>query len=205
MNIFAPYTKPLFIISAPSGTGKTTIVRMLIDAIPELKVSISTTTRQPRGVERNGIDYHFISQEQFLQEITKGSFLEHAQIYGHYYGTSLQAIQDLEDQGNYVLLEIDTQGADEIQKRHHAVSIFISPPSIQELEKRLRERNTDTPEVIEARLAWAEKELSSKNNFHYQLINQDLLTCFTVIKTIVDAEIELHKRMNERLQPHPFH
>lgn len=168
-------TGNVFIISAASGTGKTTLVSRLVQHHSDIRVSISHTTRQPRVGEVNGTHYHFVNQETFVRLVGEGAFLEHAQVFGNYYGTSIQAVRDMCAQGFDVILEIDVQGAAQVrQALPDAVSIFILPPTLDELEQRLRERQTDSDDVIQIRLNEARQEIEQAYLFDYVVINQDL-------------------------------
>ncbi|QMT30947.1 guanylate kinase [Alysiella filiformis] len=168
-------TGNVFIISAASGTGKTTLVSRLVQHHSDIRVSISHTTRQPRVGEVNGKHYHFVNQETFVRLVGEGAFLEHAQVFGNYYGTSIQAVRDMCAQGFDVILEIDVQGAAQVrQSLPESVSIFILPPTLDELEQRLRERQTDSDDVIQIRLNEARQEIEQAYLFDYVVINQDL-------------------------------
>lgn len=177
----------LFILSAPAGTGKTTLVQMLTREFPCVVASISYTTRQPRPDEVEGIHYYFISKEQFIDRIAAGEFLEHVELYGDYYGTSRIWVENQLIKGKHVILVIDTQGA-KLLKGNSAVSIFIAPPSIEELERRLRLRQTETKEVIEKRLLWAKKELEAQNQYDYLIVNDDLSSAYHTLRSILIAE-----------------
>lgn len=177
----------LFILSAPAGTGKTTLVEMLTKEFPNVVASVSFTTRQPRPNEVEGVHYHFISKEEFLQRIADGEFLEHVELYGDYYGTSRLWVESQLVQGKHVILVIDTQGA-ELLKSSKAITIFIAPPSIEELERRLRLRQTETKETIEKRLLWAKKEMDAQKNYDYLIINDDLANAYQALRSILIAE-----------------
>ena len=165
----------LFIISAASGAGKTTIVKELLKKCSNLKVSISHTTRKPRPSEVNGKDYFFTEITEFEKMIEEGLFLEYAHCHGNFYGTSKKSVNSLLENGNDVILEIDWQGAQSIKKIFpEAVSIFIMPPSLEILKERLIERNQDSLEVIETRMQSAEEEISHANEFDYVTINEEL-------------------------------
>ena len=165
----------LFIISAASGAGKTTIVKELLKKCSNLKVSISHTTRKPRPSEVNGKDYFFTEITEFEKMIEEGLFLEYAHCHGNFYGNSKKSVHLLLENGNDVILEIDWQGAQSIKKIFpEAVSIFIMPPSLEILKERLIERNQDSLEVIETRMQSAEEEISHANEFDYVTINEEL-------------------------------
>ena len=165
----------LIVITGPSGVGKGTIVRSLLQRNPELSLSISSTTRQPRPGEVEGQDYYFTTKEQFKSAIAEGEFLEWAEYAGNYYGTPKTKVQELLDQGELVLLEIELLGARAVTNIFpNARKIFVLPPSLEELEARLRERGKDSDEAIAKRLARAKIEIAASNEFPIQIVNQDL-------------------------------
>jgi guanylate kinase len=165
----------IFVISAASGTGKTTLVSRLVQQHPNVRVSVSHTTRPPRAGEVNGQHYHFVSEEEFVRLAGEGAFLEHAQVFGNYYGTSYESVQSMCEQGYDVILEIDVQGAQQIRKAlPEALSIFILPPSLAVLEQRLRQRQTDSEEVIARRLSEAVDEIQQALTFDYVVSNRSL-------------------------------
>lgn len=165
----------IFIVTAASGTGKTTLVSRLSSREQDIRVSISHTTRAPREGEQNGVHYHFVSKNEFEEMIAANAFIEHAQVYGNYYGTSLAAVESLKKAGFNVILEIDVQGAAQIrQLLPDATSIFILPPSMAELNERLINRGTDSQEVIQYRLGKAREEIEQCYLFDYVIVNQDL-------------------------------
>ena len=165
----------IFVISAASGTGKTTLVSRLVQQHPNVRVSVSHTTRPPRTGEVNGQHYHFVSEEEFVRLAGEGAFLEHAQVFGNYYGTSYESVQSMCEQGYDVILEIDVQGAKQVRKAlPEALSIFILPPSLAVLEQRLRQRQTDSEEVIARRLSEAVDEIQQALTFDYVVSNRSL-------------------------------
>ena len=165
----------IFVISAASGTGKTTLVSRLVQQHPNVRVSVSHTTRPPRAGEVNGQHYHFVSEEEFVRLAGEGAFLEHAQVFGNYYGTSYESVQSMCEQGYDVILEIDVQGAQQVRKAlPEALSIFILPPSLAVLEQRLRQRQTDREEVIARRLSEAVDEIQQALTFDYVVSNRSL-------------------------------
>ena len=177
------------IISAPAGAGKTTLVQMLSKEFPAIVRSVSSTTRAPRPTEQEGKDYFFLTPENFEAKIKRGEFLEHAKVFSDYYGTSIEDVKALQAQGKHVVLVIDTQGALQLKNRlKDAIFIFISPPSLKELEKRLHNRKTEPPHLIEERLAWAARELELVHHYDYNVINDHLETAYTVLKSIFIAE-----------------
>jgi len=179
----------VYIISAPSGSGKSTLVNELRKIVPDLYFSISYTTRNPRGSETNGREYFFVSVETFEEMIRQDEFLEHACVFGNYYGTARRFLREAEHKGHDLLLDIDVQGAAQIkQKLPHAVSIFILPPDRYTLEWRLRHRSLDSQEVIHRRLVTAAREIENYPNYDYILINDRLEKSTDELKAIVLAE-----------------
>lgn len=178
----------LFVISAPSGAGKTTLTRMLLAADPAIKLSISTTTRPPRPGEVDGREYHFVAPARFEAMREAGEFLEWAHVHGNYYGTSKRWIVEQRALGHDVLLEIDWQGAQQVRKAFSdPVGIFILPPSVDALRDRLVGRGQDSAEVIARRLAAARAEMSHVSEFDYVIINNDLAQALVDLKTVVGA------------------
>ncbi|WP_027720097.1 MULTISPECIES: guanylate kinase [unclassified Desulfurobacterium] len=188
----------LIVISAPSGTGKTTLVNMLMRSFPQIEFSISCTTRKPRPGEVDGKDYYFISLEEFERKIEKNELLEWAEVYGNFYGTPKDKVLKALNEGKDVLLDIDTQGALQVKKNYpEAVLIFILPPSLKELERRLRSRGTEDEETIEKRLLIARRELSLATRYDYIIINDRLQEAFEKLKSIVTAERWKTQRVKE--------
>lgn len=176
----------LYVISAPSGTGKTTIVRAVLDRHPELVESISYTTRAVRPGDRAGIDYHFVDVDRFRTLIDEDFFAEWADVYGNFYGTPKQPIAEWIGQGRKVILDIDVQGGMTLKKHFpDAVTIFLIPPGEVELIRRLRGRKTDSEEAIERRLATARHELTFKDRYDYQVINDDLERAVKAIEALI--------------------
>lgn len=178
----------VFVISAPAGTGKTTLVRMLTDEFDCVTESVSFTTRKPRVNEREGVDYFFVSDARFQTMIEEGEFLEYAHVFHHYYGTSRHALEKQLGQGKHVILVIDTQGAEQVKKHIDAVHIFIRPPNFDELKQRLHGRQSETKEAIATRLSWAERELEAAGGYDYQVVNEDLKTAYEILRSILIAE-----------------
>ena len=179
----------LFILSAPSGAGKSSLISALLEKHNDMKVSVSHTTRSPRPGEENGVHYHFVSVDEFKALIEKNDFFEWAQVFDNYYGTSKQAIESQLAAGIDVFLDIDWQGAQQIRKLVDDVeTIFILPPSKEELESRLNNRGQDSAEVIAGRMAKAQSETSHYNEYDYVVVNDDFDTALTEIETIVMAK-----------------
>ncbi|MFU0842734.1 MAG: Guanylate kinase [Burkholderia sp.] len=178
----------VFLVTAPSGAGKSSLVNALLKREPSLKLSISHTTRDPRPGETNGREYHFVSEPEFLAMRERGEFLESALVHGHYYGTSRIWIERQIAQGNDVLLEIDWQGARQVRQHFtHTVGIFILPPSIEALDWRLHHRGTDSEATITRRLLGAGAEMSHAPEFEYVIINEDFDTALNQMQAIVIA------------------
>lgn len=162
----------LYVIAAPSGAGKTSLLKALMQRVPQIQFSVSYTTRPARANEIPGRDYHFVSRERFEQMITAGEFLEYAQVFDHYYGTGLRAVQEALANGEQLLLEIDWQGARQVRERvPGTLSIFILPPSRLALEERLRARSTDSDAVIERRLRDAARDIAHWREFDFVIVN----------------------------------
>ncbi|WP_137938565.1 guanylate kinase [Chitinivorax sp. B] len=179
----------IFIVVAPSGAGKTTLVNALLDADPHVKLSVSYTTRTPREGEVNGQHYHFVSRDVFQAMTNQGEFLESAEVYGNYYGTSQRWIAEQLAMGNDILLEIDWQGALQVRKLFEdAVGIFILPPSLTALESRLRGRGKDSEETIQRRLAAARDDISHVDEFDYVVVNESLDVALADLIAIVHAQ-----------------
>ena len=190
-------TSPLLIlISAPSGGGKTTLCQRLLTARPNMSRAITCTTRAPRESERDGVDYYFLTAESFLKRVHAGNFLEHATVYGNSYGTLKSEVLGRMRQGEDVLLTVDVQGAatirekaqEEPELRRALISVFLTPPSLQILEERLRKRGTDSPETIKKRLAVARQELTQWKYFDYLLLSKSIEEDLRRMLTIVEAE-----------------
>lgn len=178
----------VFILSAPAGTGKTTLAQKLIGEFPQIVASISYTTRLPRLGEVDGKDYFFISEIEFEKKIARHEFLEYVRLYGCYYGTSRTWIEARLQAGKHVILVIDTQGAIQLRRTLPSVAIFLQPPSLAELKRRLSHRGTETMNKIEERLTIAEEELKAVKFYDYQIVNDDLDTAYQVLKSIIIAE-----------------
>lgn len=178
-----------FVISAPSGTGKTTVCHRLVSADPKLALSVSHTTRPPRPGEREGIDYHFVTRERFLALVGEGAFLEHAEYRGNLYGTTLAALEAPLAAGRDLLLEIEVQGARQVRARlPDARLVFLLPPSRGELERRLRDRGTESDEVVRRRLDVAAEELREVDRYDYAVVNDSLEQAVRDVEEIVRGE-----------------
>lgn len=179
----------LFIITAPSGAGKTSLVRALLDGDDQIKLSVSHTTRQPRPGEEDGVHYHFVAEPKFVELLGHGDFLESAQVHGAYYGTSQSTVNAVLAQGQDLILEIDWQGAQQVRKQYpEAISIFILPPSMEALEQRLNNRAQDSAEVIVRRLAAARDEMRHVAEFDYVTINDRFEHALEDLRAIVRSQ-----------------
>lgn len=176
----------LVVLSAPSGAGKTTICKLLEQRNPDFKISISATTRPPRPNETNGVDYYFMSEEEFKRHIANHDFLEHEEVHGYHYGTLKSKVKELLDAGYTVLFDIDVNGALHIKSQFpQAILIFVRPPSLEELRRRLRQRKTDDEAEIEKRLQRLPEEYAKSVYFDYDIVNQDLEKTVERIEAII--------------------
>jgi guanylate kinase len=192
----------VFIVSAPSGSGKSTLVHELMQRVAGLRFSVSYTTRPPRGQERDGQDYFFISREDFEARAAQGEFLEWAEVFGHYYGTHQSELDRAEAQGCDLVLDIDVQGARQLKRRiPAAVSIFILAPSRQELEQRLRARSQDSGPVIERRLHEAAEEIRNYSQYDYVVVNYEVKASVERLAAIVQATRSRRDRMEREIRP----
>ena len=183
-----PGTGTLFILSAPSGTGKTTLCNAVLKVIPDIVFSVSYTTRPPRPGERQGIDYYFISRAEFEQKIKGGKWAEWARVHDNYYGTSAEFLDDALLKRQNVLLDIDVQGAGQIRKRYPGcVTVFIMPPSMEALKERLESRQTDDAQTILKRLANAEKEIAQKGFYRHIIVNDNLQTAVNELVALISS------------------
>jgi guanylate kinase len=200
-------TGNLYIVSAASGTGKTSLLKALLEKTTDIAISVSHTTRDKRPGEENGLHYHYVTKNTFVDLIGKGDFLEHAQVFGNYYGTSQRAVEKQLSAGQDVILEIDWQGAQQVRKLMPlAVSIFILPPSRSALLSRLQGRGQDNGDVIAARMAEAVSEMSHYNEFDYLVVNDlfdraltELEAIFMANRLTVSSQIEAHEVMISEL------
>lgn len=187
MTLNAP-AGSLYVISAPSGAGKTSLVQRLLADLPQLSVSVSHTTRSPRPGEIQGQHYHFVDHAQFEQRVAAGEFLEYAQVFEHYYGTSRDTVCEQLARGEDIILEIDWQGARQVRKQFpDARGIFILPPSLEALDARLRARGQDDPTVIACRMQSAVAEIHHYDEFDYLIINDDFATSLEALRSIIVA------------------
>jgi len=187
----------LFVITAPSGAGKTSLIEAVMREDPTLKISVSYTTRTPRKGEKDGVDYHFVDRARFLEMRSRDEFLESAEVHGNYYGTSRRVIRDALERGDDLILEIDWQGAQQVRRLYPGcIGIFILPPSVDELERRMRSRAQDSEAVIRRRVENAREELAHAGEFNYAIINKDFETAKHELAEII---------RKERSRPHGAH
>lgn len=181
----------LIILSSPSGAGKSTLSKRLREWDTTIEFSVSATTRAPRDGEQDGIDYHFLTEEAFKKTVAEDGMLEHAHVFGNFYGSPKAPVQAAIDQGSDVLFDVDWQGAQQISRsslQDHVLSVFVLPPSIKELRRRLESRGQDSSEVIQKRMAKSWDEISHWDGYDYVLINDDLDATFERLKAIISAE-----------------
>ncbi len=182
----------VFVITGPSGVGKGTLIAKLLEAIPELELSVSATTRNPRPGEVDGRDYQFLTDEEFAARVEAGEFLEHATYAGNRYGTLRSVVDECLAAGRSVVLEIEVLGAGQIRESMpEAVQIFIEPPDAAALRDRLEGRDTDSPEEIEKRLSRAEVELESAGDFHFRIVNEDVQDSASELEKLVRSQLAL--------------
>lgn len=195
-------TGKLYIISAPSGAGKTSLVKRLTAELDGLAVSVSHTTRAMRSGEQNGVDYFFVSADEFKTMIEHQAFLEHAQVFDNFYGTAQQTVEDNLAQGLDVILEIDWQGAQQVRRMlPESLSIFILPPSVEVLRQRLQNRGQDDAEVIARRMSDAVTEMSHYPEFDYLIVNDDFATALHQLKSVIIANRLLQSQQQQTLAP----
>jgi guanylate kinase len=192
----------VFIISAPSGSGKSTLTAALIRTVRNIRFSVSYTTREPRGQEKDGEDYFFITREEFQRRAALGEFLEHAEVFGNYYGTHFSELERAARDGYDLVLDIDVQGARQLKEKIPAgVSIFVLAPSRQVLEERLRSRGQDSDEVIQRRLREAAEEIRNYDRYDYVLVNQEVAASIDTLVSIVKATRSRRDRMEDSIRP----
>lgn len=192
----------VFIISAPSGSGKSTLVKAVREWDPSIRFSISYTTRLPRGQERPGENYHYIGRQEFEALIARGEFLEHAEVFGNYYGTHRGVLDEAREAGCDLMLDIDVQGARQLKNRiEDAVTIFVLAPSRKELEQRLRARSEDSETVIERRLRVAAEEIRDYRLYDYVIVNDKIETSVETLQSIIRAERARRSRIEEKILP----
>jgi guanylate kinase len=184
----------VFVITGPSGVGKGTLIEQLLERVPELELSISATTREPRAGEVEGRDYFFLTPEEFRRRLESGDFLEHASYSGNYYGTLKEEVQRRLAEDRSVVLEIEVQGARQVRDElgDDAVLIFIAPPDEDVLRERLEGRGTDSPEAIEQRLRTAEVELAARSEFPLEVVNDEVQKAASELEALVRGELSLH-------------
>ena len=192
----------LFVLSGPSGAGKSVLIERLLADLPALRFSVSSTTRQPRPGEIDGVSYHFVTREQFQAGISAGQFLEYAEFSGNLYGTNRHEIDEAEKSGRDLLLDIEVQGARQLQEKGiEAVYIFVTPPSFAELERRLRNRNTETELAIERRLRQAVEDIAHIHRYQFVIVNDNLEEAYSRLHSIFIAERSRLSRMAAVLEP----
>lgn len=186
----------LLIISGPSGVGKGRICEALLSQDKNTVYSVSATTRAPRAREKDGVNYHFISREEFREKREAGQFLEWAEVYGNYYGTLSADVDRLLAEGKNVILEIDTQGAAQIKSvRPDGLSVFILPPSFKELKRRIVSRGSETPAMLALRLSRAESEIAAAKNYDYQIVNDDVEQAAARLRRIISDELAIRRNI----------
>jgi guanylate kinase len=180
----------LLVLSAPSGAGKTTLARKLLAELPNGVFSVSSTTRRPRGQERDGVDYHFVDVERFQRQIEEGGFVEWAEVHGHFYGSPQSVVDQARATEGVAIFDIDVQGGQAIKRKHpDAVLVFILPPSMEELERRLRDRKTDSDETIRRRMLAARAEMERGSaSYDFIIVNDDFERAYSDLRSVVAAE-----------------
>lgn len=203
MTDLPPRRGIVFILSAPSGAGKTTIWRAALERIPEIEFSVSLTTRKPRGTEVNGTDYHFVSEDEFIRRRDGGELAEWAQVFDASYGTLKSPLDSAVQSGRDILLDIDIQGASQIRAKypHDSVAVFVLPPTFDDLERRLRKRGTETEAAIGRRLNRSRAEARAYPDYDYLIINQDVDASVERFRSIVNAERSRVARLQEGFAP----
>ena len=186
----APDIGALFVVSGPSGSGKTTLLHAALTAVPGLEFSVSATTRAPRAGERNGVDYHFVTREAFAELLRTGALLEHAEVYGNYYGTPRAPVDAALAEGRSIVLDIDVQGAAQVRRAHpEAVSVFVLPPNLAAIEARLRARGLDDAAIVARRVREADEQLAEADTYDYLVMNDDLASAHAQFPAVLVAEL----------------
>ena len=182
----------MFVISAPSGTGKSTIIELVMKQLPELKKPVSYTTRQKRNGEKDGVDYNFISSDEFKNKISNGDLIEWATVYNNFYGTSMEYLSKELAKGAFLIKDIDTQGVLQLKGKlkDRAILIFIEPRSLTELEKRIRDRGKDDNATIEKRMSCARSEMAQAPKYDHRIVNKDLNSAVRALKDIISGYIK---------------
>lgn len=190
----------LLVISGPSGAGKGTICKALLEKHKDIYLSVSATTREPRAGEVHGVNYFFKTKEEFLKKVEEGDFLEHAEVYGNYYGTPKSSVQKMLDEGRDVILEIDIQGALKVKENcEEGIFIFILPPSMEELKQRIIKRGSETPESLMTRFKSAYKEINYISKYNYAVVNDEVDTAVAKLEAIIAAEKCRVDRMKNKI------
>ena len=190
----------LIVVSAPSGGGKTSLIKALLEGFDEVDIllGVSFTTRKPRSKEKNGQSYYFISKEEFQKKMDEGDFLESAEVFGNYYGTSKEWVSDKLSKGHDVMLELDWQGALQVKKSYpEAITVFVLPPSIKELEVRLKKRRQDSKETISKRISFAKQEIQKSNKFDVLILNNSFKDALNDLKQVVTEQGVAEERQKE--------
>ncbi len=185
-----PDVGALFVVSGPSGSGKTTLLQAALHAVPGLEFSVSATTRPARAGEREGVDYHFVSREAFLALLADGALLEHAEVYGNFYGTPRRPVEAALAEGRSIVLDIDVQGAAQVRAAHpEAVSVFVLPPNLAAIESRLRARGLDDDGIVARRVREADEQLAEAGRYDYLVMNDDLESAHAQFEAVLVAEL----------------
>lgn len=203
--LFNRWTVPdrgaLFVVSGPSGSGKTTLLREALRVIPGLEFSVSATTRAPRVGEVDGVDYHYVDHDKFRSLLADNALLEHAEVYGNYYGTPRAPVEAALAEGRSIVLDIDVQGAEQVRRSHtEAVSVFILPPSLVTIERRLRGRGLDDDSIVERRVREADEQLAAAGDYDFLVLNDDLDAAHGQLQSILVAELLRRSRRESWIQ-----